>query len=91
MTTYMEAYAAQKEAARAAIVAMGVTCAVRAPASGPNNKLKRGKWTVDGRPATPAEARKLNDLEASRFFGSVIIEAQDGAWQGSRVDLEANG
>jgi len=79
------------EASIKALNEMGATWAVRAPAEGPNNRLRRGKWTIDGRPAKPHEARKLNALNVSRFHGPVVIEAKPGAWQGSRAKLDALG
>jgi hypothetical protein len=70
---------------------LGATWAVRGPAEGPNGKVRRGKWTIDGRPAKPHEVRKLNACSVARGFGACVVEAKPGAWQGSLARLEAHG
>ena len=70
-------------AALPVLAKIGAKVAVRCGASGPNNALKRGAWKIDGRTATPHEARALNAVEPD--YGMRVYEAEPGAWSASNA------
>lgn len=75
----------------ATLASLNATWAARAGASGPNNNLRRGKWTLgtrgECRPATPCEARKLNALAGSGYGARVL--GSDADWRNSEDITEA--
>lgn len=73
MTTYPT-----PAAAVAYLTKINAMTAMRYGASGPNNKLRRGSWEIDGRAATAAEARALNAIE--QRYGARIYERTPGAY-----------